>query len=477
MGNIFKYSLLFIILSNIISVLCIDTTVYISRGPPTATPSVVKFPDLSLADYQCASMSEIQLCDSYRQFYLPPTGLYGYSKNDFDVYMSNDIENNYGWIQAICSDPNIDYIKSRIAYRKSVMCGRLMYAQVRWCKENSEEARRRPELLLCKSTCEEFANSIIDYGNYTCKNTDNTIAEKIAENVKTNWCSLFSDEEGCIKGIESESNNCGYESASISLEAKDFNSHNSCWGDPDLLKKIEEKAQKEIEDSPKVSSIKMKFIYIPIVMGVIGILTAVAWVQQNKKYKSDYSIKIAKKNDDFVYQPSKAAPSRDYLNMDNNKSMLTTTEIQEPQMAASRNSSFAVKNYEGEGSAAAALAISNNKKEKNVVYMVAIYNYNATMEDELNLKKGDRIRVEHQYDDGWGAGINETTKKFGAFPLICCATNLSTNKGEFPSRNASQKLRSRSTKRSNNSPLADTNNVNVDEKEENQTKSPTPPPK
>jgi len=53
----------------------------------------------------------------------------------------------------------------------------------------------------------EYAQSIIDYGTTICG--DNTQAQKIAKNVIDKWCNLFTDDDGCIEGIESEVKNCG----------------------------------------------------------------------------------------------------------------------------------------------------------------------------------------------------------------------------------------------------------------------------
>jgi len=69
--------------------------------------------------------------------------------------------------------------------------------------------RSNPQLSLCKSTCLEYANSIVDYSRNICKNSDDTVALEISKNIIEQWCNLFSDEEGCIKGTKTEVENCG----------------------------------------------------------------------------------------------------------------------------------------------------------------------------------------------------------------------------------------------------------------------------
>jgi len=61
--------------------------------------------------------------------------------------------------------------------------------------------------MLCKRTCLEYAQSIVDYGQSVCG--DSTMAQKISNNIIEKWCSVFTDEEGCIEGITSEVKNCG----------------------------------------------------------------------------------------------------------------------------------------------------------------------------------------------------------------------------------------------------------------------------
>ncbi|KAJ3024283.1 NADH-cytochrome b5 reductase [Thoreauomyces humboldtii] len=43
--------------------------------------------------------------------------------------------------------------------------------------------------------------------------------------------------------------------------------------------------------------------------------------------------------------------------------------------------------------------------------------YNAQMEDELSLQRGDKVAVRHHYYDGWAIGVNLRTEQEGAFPL------------------------------------------------------------
>ncbi|SPO37655.1 uncharacterized protein PSFLO_03131 [Pseudozyma flocculosa] len=50
--------------------------------------------------------------------------------------------------------------------------------------------------------------------------------------------------------------------------------------------------------------------------------------------------------------------------------------------------------------------------------VVAIYPYNATLNDEISLQPDDVITVQRLYDDGWALGRTEAGTE-GAFPLVC----------------------------------------------------------
>ena len=60
--------------------------------------------------------------------------------------------------------------------------------------------------------------------------------------------------------------------------------------------------------------------------------------------------------------------------------------------------------------------------------VIAIYPYNASLNDELTLELEDRITVARLYDDGWALGTNPTSGEQGAFPLVC----VTSEKGDAP---------------------------------------------
>jgi hypothetical protein len=371
--------------------------------------------------------------------YLPDTGVYFTSPEKFDAYVNGEINNDSGILQALCPQANIKHDLQKIAYRYSMFCGRMLYSQARWCPQNSEEVRANPKLSLCKSTCIEYAKSIADYGQTVCGNVDNTVGEQIKENIINKWCSLFTDDPGCNPGTKKESSQCGYNSAKYGVDAQTFNPHNSCWdkGEPEVIEQLKEIATEEQNKEVKMGKIKWKILYPIGTLIIVGIITVYFWFKQNKKYQLGYIPSNTKMND-YEFIPSNAKPSREYVDDD----FIDKFELEIPKATLNRSGSLSVKKLS---------RIQTQQKEKK--YMIAIYNYHPQKEDELELRSGDRIRVEHEYEDGWGAGINETTNKFGAFPLICCSTNISNNEESLPKRSRSRITSVGAKRRSSNPPI------------------------
>ncbi|KAG0001440.1 hypothetical protein BGZ65_003479 [Modicella reniformis] len=52
-------------------------------------------------------------------------------------------------------------------------------------------------------------------------------------------------------------------------------------------------------------------------------------------------------------------------------------------------------------------------------YCQALYPYQASMADELDLTPGDIVSVDRVFDDGWAVGMNMNTSNEGAFPVVC----------------------------------------------------------
>jgi len=400
-------------------------------------PTVQMKPDLSfLVDpyYACFRMKDSSICKGF-DFYIPNTGYYGSRDpsvplsdhvTKFDAFVSSDITENTSYIMALCPDANIKHNTDYIAYRHSVYCGRLIYSQARWCQENDDFVRSNPQLSLCKSTCLEYANSIVDYGKNICQNADNKIAEQIRDNIIEEWCNLFSDEENCVKGVTSEVKNCGFLSASLSQEAQTFNPSNSCWKQQDKIEEIKNQAKEEGSKETKMGSIRWKVIYPIGVMITIALATIYFWRKQNEVYKHGVIEKKRESMIDYKILPSHAQPSRDYVDEEYIQSILKN-----PHQSLPRKKSTTLN--------------KSDDNDKNIIRMVAIYNFHPKNPDELELTSGDLIRVEHQYSDGWGAGINETTNKFGVFPLICCSDNVSSNSTELPQRTKSSKAKATDT--------------------------------
>ncbi|KAJ1555947.1 hypothetical protein HK405_010046 [Cladochytrium tenue] len=61
--------------------------------------------------------------------------------------------------------------------------------------------------------------------------------------------------------------------------------------------------------------------------------------------------------------------------------------------------------------------------------METVFNYVPNLSDEIYLYVGDPVVVKCKFDDGWGYGLNVTTKMEGSFPLACVAPYAASSPG------------------------------------------------
>lgn len=70
----------------------------------------------------------------------------------------------------------------------------------------------------------------------------------------------------------------------------------------------------------------------------------------------------------------------------------------------------------GAGAVAAGASKTSAGKQS---YCQALYPYQASMADELDLNPGDIVNVQRVFDDGWAVGVNMSSGNEGAFPVVC----------------------------------------------------------
>ncbi|KAF9107539.1 hypothetical protein BGX29_006063 [Mortierella sp. GBA35] len=71
------------------------------------------------------------------------------------------------------------------------------------------------------------------------------------------------------------------------------------------------------------------------------------------------------------------------------------------------------------GAGAMAAAAGGREASGKQSYCQALYPYQASMADELDLTPGDIVNVQRVFDDGWAVGVNMNTSNEGAFPVVC----------------------------------------------------------
>ncbi|KAF8918494.1 hypothetical protein BGZ58_004851, partial [Dissophora ornata] len=69
--------------------------------------------------------------------------------------------------------------------------------------------------------------------------------------------------------------------------------------------------------------------------------------------------------------------------------------------------------------AAGAGVLAGREASGKQSYCQALYPYQSSMADELDLTPGDIVNVQRVFDDGWAVGVNMNTSREGAFPVVC----------------------------------------------------------
>ncbi|KAG0207559.1 hypothetical protein BGX28_001222 [Mortierella sp. GBA30] len=130
--------------------------------------------------------------------------------------------------------------------------------------------------------------------------------------------------------------------------------------------------------------------------------------------------------------------SRHMSNSSASKYKISSPKIQEEGFAAAVPTSSApipmtalptISSSEPAAAAVAAAAAANRISKGSSIgggggngkqsYCQALYPYQASMADELDLAPGDIVQVQRVFDDGWAVGVNMNTSNEGAFPVVC----------------------------------------------------------
>ncbi|KAI9335006.1 hypothetical protein DFJ73DRAFT_613681, partial [Zopfochytrium polystomum] len=65
---------------------------------------------------------------------------------------------------------------------------------------------------------------------------------------------------------------------------------------------------------------------------------------------------------------------------------------------------------------------SPNPSDTGVTLLRVIFPYQSTLPDELTLTVGAYVHLLKPFDDGWGLGLDPTTGRQGAFPMVCAVS-------------------------------------------------------
>lgn len=371
----------------------------------------------------CFKIEKTDLCPGFESLYASKVEYT--DSNEFDSVLKDKIKN----VETILLNACPNSVLNKVSYATSYNCNIVISEKLNRCIENTNIPK-----LLCKSTCQKYLEGLIQNNNqYNCQDT-------YIGGVQLTCDSL--PETNCISGNPEEISFSGYKKSVYcemdpTKEVCTGNFNSTTIGNDGSVTNsspttIDEDLELENSDSSSGGGLTT-FIIIILIVAVVGVLGLIIY---NKKHQKKMMLKNKSNEDIMMDSMDQGQSNQNFILamneniMDRNQNMLSNTSTtlptalpllslnsKEDSSTSNKIRAESISLFQGStiapDSPSLPVALEN-------VYMTVVYQYNATLDDELTLHKNDRIKVEHEYDDGWGAGVNMNTGEYGAFPIVCC---------------------------------------------------------
>ncbi|KAG0260991.1 hypothetical protein DFQ27_003236 [Actinomortierella ambigua] len=343
--------------------------------------------------------------------------------------------------QELCSAYNSSV---RVRYQNTLLCTSITNADAsRSCLSGSQYPPA-----LCKSSCEAYATALSDMVKVTCP-SDSQSAEAASYvssvcSASSGWDSMRSTNNAtCVNAVTSEANTCGFGTSQLMCDFCKQNLSDSCCttnaaacpqntptqtGGPVsttiLLPPTSSPSnggKGSNKDSNSDTGLSTAAI-AGIAGGGVGLVVLIALIfvcmrrsRRASPAKGNLSRNISNGSGKYSISAPKLQ-EEGFSNIQIPMSTLPPVSKESAAAAAAMGPIAAGAAGAGAGAAAAAAAGSESSKPS---FCQAIYPYQASMADELDLSPGDIINVHRVFDDGWAVGTNLNTSAEGAFPVVC----------------------------------------------------------
>ncbi|KAF9574381.1 hypothetical protein EC968_006716 [Mortierella alpina] len=332
----------------------------------------------------------------------------------------------------------------RIPYQNTVLC--TIVASERECSDTPATVNKD----LCQSSCQLYLGGYEALMNRTCANDPKRqenidLLRKVCSKKTTDWGGLQSANNAtCINALQNEAATCGLANLTEKCTYCNTNATAECCKDaatqcPKPTTSVGGTGPTGAQPSTSptgiiggggsgannpsndsgISSTAVKGI-IGGAVGLVVIAAAVFLFMRRAKRKP-----AAHKGNGLSRQISNSS----------GRYNISSPKIQEEGFAAASTAPIPMTTLPsitpepmsfgtlgGGGAAVAATgaaALEGKEATEKQSYCQALYPYQASMADELDLTPGDIVNVQRVFDDGWAVGVNMNTSNEGAFPVVC----------------------------------------------------------
>ncbi|KAF9576781.1 hypothetical protein EC968_003288 [Mortierella alpina] len=343
----------------------------------------------------------------------------------------------------------------RIRYQDTLLCA-VMVSKSSGCKNSAPN--------MCQTTCTDYSKALADMVNATCPNdkTSQELATEMsgycARGTSTVWESLVDvNTATCINGSANEPTTCGFgnQTSMCTFCTNPANAADTCCTanaasctpvttslpttvptpssggvTPPAVSSPPSNEKGSSSSGPGgLSTAALGGIIGGGVVALLGLFALIVCCMRRSKNKSPskgnggsqnlsrhmsnssaskYKISSPKMQEEgFAAAVAPSAPIP--------MTALPPMSSSEPAAAAAVVAAATAANRVSKGSSVGGAAATNGKQS----YCQALYPYQASMADELDLSPGDIVNVQRVFDDGWAVGVNMNTSNEGAFPVVC----------------------------------------------------------
>ncbi|KAF9431932.1 hypothetical protein BGZ76_011506 [Entomortierella beljakovae] len=395
------------------------------------------------AQSNCIPLTTSTACPSFNTFFID-TGItkavnemgLGMNMSTFtDVAGFDKAVVESGGFMTTSSCTGYDPLKDRIRYQDTVLCTIAI-------QESASCNTKAVVSDMCQTSCTEYAKALNDTITKACPSDSNSRKQhatlaSICSGSSQDWLGLQDKSAGCVNATTNEASTCGFGTQVAMCSFCTSNPTDTCCAStaaaactpvattPSASSPSTTSAAviptstsipEETGDSGLTSAALIGIIVAGVVVALLLFGIVICCIRRKKapankgnlsrhmssSSASKYNISAPKMQEEG-FANSLGAPAPIPM------TALPSISTSEKTLSTSIAAATVTTNRDSRA--------STNAGAKQ--FCQALYPYQASMADELDLNAGDIVNVHRVFDDGWAVGVNMNTSNEGAFPVVC----------------------------------------------------------